>query len=77
MGFRTMAIEKRAGEVWSVLGVVKTEFFKFGEILDKTKKKIEEAANTIEEASSKSRNIQTKLRKVQELPAQSAPDETV
>jgi DNA recombination protein RmuC len=68
MGFRTLAIEKRASEVWSILGVIKQEFSKFGEILDRTKKKLDEASNIIEEASSKSRNIQTKLKKVQELP---------
>jgi DNA recombination protein RmuC len=68
MGFRTLAIEKRASEVWAVLGVIKQEFSKFGEILDRTKKKLEEAGNIIEEASSKSRNIATKLKKVQELP---------
>jgi DNA recombination protein RmuC len=68
MGFRTLAIEKRASEVWTVLGVIKQEFSKFGEILDRTKKKLEEAGNIIDEASSKSRNIATKLKKVQELP---------
>lgn len=62
MGFRTLAIEKRSSEVWSVLGAVKTEFYKFGEILDKTKKKLQEATNTIDKASQKSRTIHRKLR---------------
>lgn len=69
MGFRTLAIEKRTSEVWKMLLGVKTEFAKFGEILDRTKKKIEEAGNIIDEASSKSRNIEKKLNKVQDLPA--------
>jgi DNA recombination protein RmuC len=68
MGFRTIVIEKQVSKVWAVLGGIKQEFSKFGEILDRTKKKIEEAGNIIDEASSKSRNIQTKLKKVQELP---------
>lgn len=69
MGFRTLAIEKRTSEVWKMLAGVKTEFAKFGEILDRTKKKIEEAGNIIDEASSKSRNIERKLNKVQDLPS--------
>jgi len=69
MGFRTLAIEKRSSEVWKLLGAVKTEFGKFGTILDKTKKKLQEATNTIDTASRKSRTIQRKLRDVQELPA--------
>ncbi len=70
MGFRTLAIEKRTSEVWKMLAGVKTEFAKFGEILDRTKKKIEEAGNIIDEASSKSRNIERKLNKVQDLPSE-------
>jgi DNA recombination protein RmuC len=68
MGFRTLAIEKRSSEVWDLLGAVKTEFGKFGELLDKTKKKLVEATNTIDSASQKSRTIERKLRKVQESP---------
>ena len=67
MGFRTLAIEKRSSEVWSLLGAVKTEFAKFTDILDKTQKKLQEAGNTIETAARKSRNIQRKLKNVQEL----------
>lgn len=70
MGFRTLAIEKRSSEVWELLGVVKTEFGKFGDLLDKTKKKLVEATNTIDSASQKSRTIERKLRKVQESPAE-------
>jgi len=69
MGFKTLAIEKRSSEVWVVLGDVKKEFTTFGGILDKTQKKLQEASNTIEKASSKSRTIERKLNKVQELPA--------
>lgn len=69
MGFRTLAIEKRSSDVWAILGAVKSEFTKFGDILDKTQKKLQEASNTIENASKKSRTIERKLNKVQELPA--------
>lgn len=68
MGFRTLAIEKRSSEVWTVLGAVKKEFTTFGDILDKTHKKLQEASNTIETASRKSRTIERNLNKVQELP---------
>jgi len=69
MGFRTLAIAKSTSEVWAVLGAVKSEFGKFGDILDKTHKKLQEASNSIEQASTKSRTIERKLNKVQELPA--------
>jgi len=72
MGFRTLAIEKRSSEVWSLLGAVKTEFGRFGEILDKTQKKLQEASNTIETASRRSRAIEQKLKDVQQLPATDA-----
>lgn len=68
MGFRTLAIEKRSSEVWEILGAVKTEFGKFGDILDKTKKKLSEAANVIESAGTRTRAIERQLRQVQELP---------
>lgn len=72
MGFRTLAIEKRSGEVWQLLGAVKTEFVTFGGILDKTQKKLQEASNVIDEAGRRSRAIERKLRDVQELPAEQA-----
>lgn len=74
MGFRTLAIEKRSSEVWSLLGAVKTEFGRFGDILEKTQKKLQEASNTIDNAARKSRTIERKLRNVQELPAASASE---
>ncbi len=69
MGFRTLAIEKRSSEVWKILSGVKNEFGKFGTILDKTKKKLQEASNTIDDAAVRSRAIERKLRDVQELPS--------
>lgn len=69
MGFRTLAIEKRSSEVWTLLSAVKTEFGKFGDILDKTQKKLQEASNTIEDASRKSRTIEKRLKGVQTLPS--------
>ncbi|AGA69664.1 hypothetical protein Desdi_2231 [Desulfitobacterium dichloroeliminans LMG P-21439] len=68
MGFRTLAIEKRSSEVWNLLSAVKTEFGKFTEILEKTQKKLQEASNTIETATRKSRSIGRKLKDVQTLP---------
>ncbi len=69
MGFRTLAIQKRSSEVWTVLGVVKTEFGKFGDILDRVRKKLNEASNVVEDASKKTRTIERKLKDVQALPA--------
>ncbi|HEY0455962.1 MAG TPA: DNA recombination protein RmuC, partial [Verrucomicrobiae bacterium] len=69
MGFRTLAIEKRSSEVWKVLGAVKNDFGKFGDMLDGVKKKLEQASNTIDDASRKSKTIERKLRDVEELPA--------
>ena len=72
MGFRTLAIEKRSSEVWTLLSAVKTEFGKFVEVLEKTQKKLQEASNTIETATRKSRTIARKLKNVQTLPAHEA-----
>ncbi len=72
LGFRTLAIEKRTGEVWKILSAVKNEFGKFGKVLEHTQKKLQEASNTIEQASHRSRQIQKKLNKVQELPVDDA-----
>ncbi|MHB8905448.1 MAG: DNA recombination protein RmuC [Melioribacteraceae bacterium] len=69
MGFKTLAIEKRSSEVWKILSVVKNEFGKFGDVLDKTQKKLQEASNTIDEAAKSSRKIERQLKDVQELPA--------
>ena len=72
MGFRTLAIEKRSSEVWMLLSAVKTEFGKFGDILDKTNKKLQEASNVMDDAARKSRVIERKLKGVQSLPDASA-----
>lgn len=72
MGFKTLAIEKRSSEVWELLGAVKTEFGRFGDLLEKTHKKLEEASSTIENATRKSRTIERKLKRVQELPSAEA-----
>lgn len=68
MGFRTLAIQKRTSEVWDLLGAVKSEFGKFGGILDKTRKKLQEASNVIDSAGVRSRAIERRLREVEELP---------
>lgn len=68
MGFRTLAIEKRASEVWQVLGQVKTEFGKFGEVVEATKTKLDQARNQFEKIGTRSRAIERKLRAVEALP---------
>ena len=68
MGFRTLAIEKRSSEVWKLLSQVKTEFTTFGDILDKTRKKLTEAANVIDSAGVRSRAIERRLRDVEDSP---------
>ena len=68
MGFRTLALEKRSAEVWEVLSAVKTEFGKFGEVLAKTKKKLEEASNTIDAAEVRTRAMTRRLKTVEALP---------
>jgi DNA recombination protein RmuC len=68
MGFRTLALEKRSAEVWEVLGAVKTEFHKFGDVLAKTKKKLDEASNTIEVAQRRTRAMTRSLKTVEAVP---------
>jgi DNA recombination protein RmuC len=75
MGFRTLAIQKRSGEVWNLLAAVKTEWTKYGDILTKVQKKIHEASETIEQAQTRTRAIGRKLKDVQELPAPEAEAE--
>jgi len=67
MGFQTLAIEQRAVEVWRVLGAIKTEFGKFGDVLDKVKRHIDLAGQTIEKTGARSRAIERKLRSVEKL----------
>jgi DNA recombination protein RmuC len=68
LGFRTLAIEKRSTEVWRVLGAVKTEFGRFGELLVKTKDRLDAVGKTLDEAGKKSSTIARKLRDVEALP---------
>ncbi len=73
MGFRTLAIQKRSGEVWTILGQVKTEFEKFGGMLEKAKKNIDTAGNTIEELMGRRSNaIERRLKNIEALPETSA-----
>ena len=72
MGFRSLAIQKRSGEVWKVLGEVKTEFGKYGDLLDAVHKKLVNATDSMDDVRKRSRAIQRKLRTVQELPGSSA-----
>ncbi len=72
MGFRTLTIQKRSSEVWNLLAAVKTEFGKYGDVLAGVRKKLEEAANKVEDVGRRSRAIERKLRDVQELPAAEA-----
>ena len=68
MGFRTLAIQKRSSEVWQVLGSVKSEFGKFGEVLANTKRQLQTVANSIEMAETRTRQIERKLKDVEALP---------
>jgi len=68
MGFRTLAIEKRSSEVWLVLGAVKTEFGKFGEVLARAKQQLQSVANSIDSAETRSRQMERKLKGVEALP---------
>jgi DNA recombination protein RmuC len=72
MGFRTLAIEKRSSEVWQVLGAVKTEFGKFGDVLAKTKSQLETVTRSIEAAETRTRMMNRKLRDVEALPGEQA-----
>ncbi|MBV7536936.1 DNA recombination protein RmuC [Duganella sp. sic0402] len=72
MGFRTLALEKRSSEVWQVLGAVKTEFSKFGDVLAATKLTLERAAKNIESAETRSRAMARKLKTVEALPSEQA-----
>jgi len=72
MGFQTLAIEQRAAEVWRVLGAVKTEFGKFGEVLNRVKRQLNTASRTIEDTDVRTRAMERRLRSVEELPEEEA-----
>ena len=74
IGFRTLAIEQRSSEVWKVLGAVKHEFGKFGDVLDKVKRQLETAGRTIEETGVRTRAMERRLRSVEELPADASTE---
>ena len=75
MGFRTLAIQKRSAEVWQVLGAIKTEFGKFGELLERTQKKLTEANSELDKlVGVRTRVIQRKLKEIQELPEAQSKD---
>jgi DNA recombination protein RmuC len=74
LGFRTLSIEKRSSEVWRLLGAIKTEFMTFGTLLDKTRKKLDEASSSIDTAASRTRRIQKKMQGIEELPVSEAAE---
>lgn len=67
MGFKTLAIEKRSGEIWELLGTFKKEFSNFADLLEKTKKQIDGASNTIDDATKKTKTIERKLKSVADI----------
>ena len=69
MGFRTLKIQKQSSEVWNILSAVKTEFSKFGSAIDAVKKKLQEASNKIDDVDVRTKAVQRKLRKVEDLPS--------
>lgn len=69
MGFRTLAIQKRSSEVWQILGAVKTEFGKFGDVLSTLKKQLARASKTVDQTGVRTRAMERKLRQVEQLPA--------
>ena len=69
LGFRTLTIEKRSSDVWRLLGAIKNEFATFGTLLDKTRKKLDEASSSIDTASARTRRIQKKMQGIEQLPA--------
>lgn len=74
MGFRTMAINEKANEVWKILGAAKSQYDKFGDLLAKARKKIDDAGKVLDDATDRNRIIQKNLRKVETLDTSSASD---
>lgn len=75
MGFRTLAVEQRSEEVWRLLGSVKDEFQKFGDVLDKTRQRLEQASNELDSASVRTRAINRKLKAMEQLELESPEEE--
>jgi DNA recombination protein RmuC len=76
MGFRTLAIEKRSSEVWKVLGEVKNEFGRFGEVLARTKLQLQSVANSIDQAEVRTRQIERRLKDVEATPVLESPEDS-
>ena len=76
MGFRTLAIEKRSGEVWLLLGEIKKDFTRFAETLENTRHRLDQAGESIDSAVTKSRSIQRRLSALESVPALDNPPET-
>ena len=76
MGFRTLAIEKRSGEVWLLLGEIRKDFTRFAETLENTRRRLDQAGESIDSAVTRSRSIQRKLSSLETDPALDTPDET-
>lgn len=72
MGFRTLALEQRSAEVWQVLGAVKTEFGRFGDVLTRLRTQLQSASNTIDDAQTRTRQMDKALKSVESLPAEQA-----
>ena len=70
MGFQTLAVEKKTGEIRILLSAIKTEFSKYGGLLEKTRKKLDEAIGALDTVDSKTRNINRKLKQIHELPSE-------
>ena len=77
LGFRTLAIAEQTGQVWELLTGIKGDFGKFGDLLEKTREKLVQATNTIDTAATKSRTIERKLGKVQQLADKTSPETLV
>ena len=77
MGFRTLAIEQRSGEVWKLLGAVKTDFAQFADVLQKTRQRLQQATDSIDSAFDRTQRIQKRLGQVEQLdPAAPLTDPT-
>uniref|UniRef100_C6DYC6 DNA recombination protein RmuC n=1 Tax=Geobacter sp. (strain M21) TaxID=443144 RepID=C6DYC6_GEOSM len=72
LGFKTLTIEKRSSDVWRLLGAIKTEFMTFGTLLEKTRKKLDEASSSIDTAATRTRRIQRKMQGIEQLPEHEA-----
>lgn len=74
MGFRTLSIQRRSSEVWEVLGMVKAEFNKYGSVLEKVQKKLQEASKTVDDVAVRHRAVARSLRTVSETPIAGGPE---